>query len=251
MNVSRYYALVVTDIENWGGRPGAVQARMQVALRRILERTMAVAGIENAGIRSTSRGDGLIIALPAEVAKELITDRFVKALNRELRTYNDECLPAEVMRLRVALHAGDVHDGGTEWAGEAVVAACRLVDSDVLRRVLAAADTAVLALIVSAYWYDAVLGAGWADPTGYDRVQPGLKDYAGDAWIRVPGKSHPPGLLPSDTATAPPLPASVASAGPAHVVSFVSSGTHIGDNVAGDKVSGGKYVGWADGGIYG
>jgi len=247
VHISRYYALVVTDIENWGGRPGAIQARMQVALRLILERAMACAGIENAGVRSTSRGDGLIIALPAEVSKELITAGFVKTLNRELRTYDDECPPEEVMRLRIALHAGDVHDGGTEWAGEAVVTACRLVDSDVLRRVLNAADTAVLALIVSAYWYDAVLRAGWADPTDYDRVRPGLKDYAGDAWIRVPGKSHPPGLLPSDTATAPPPPAPAAAsvcAAP-HGVSFVNNGTHTGDNVAGDK-----HVGWADGGTF-
>jgi len=236
--VSRYYALVVVDIENWGGQPGAAQARMQAALRLILERAMVSVGIGSAGVRSTSRGDGMIIALSTEVSKELVTVPLVKALNRELRIYDDECPPDEVMRLRVALHAGDVHDGGTEWAGEAVVTACRLVDSDVLHRVLTAADTAVLAVIVSGSWYDAVLRAGWAVSTGYDHVRPAVKDYAGDAWIRVPGKARPPGLLPSDTASEPPPPPSAAGVGAARSISFTNNGTHVGDNVAGNKNTG-------------
>lgn len=198
MNASRYYAWVVMDIENWGGRPGSAQSRMQEALRGIIARARSATSIAEFAIRRTSRGDGVILGVPTEVAKETITGGFLKSLNRELRLYDDECPPDEVMRLRVSLHAGDAQDGGDEWAGNSVVVACRLVDSEILRRVLEAASSAVLAIIVSDVWYDAVLRERWADPTGYDQVVPRVKDYDGGAWIKVPGFSHPPGLLPFD-----------------------------------------------------
>lgn len=242
MHVTRYYALAVTDIENWSARPGPVQARMQSALRQILDRATGSAGIAGIDVRRTSRGDGLIVAFPATAPKEVITSRFVKALNRELRLHHDECPPDEGIRVRLALHAGDVHDGGDEWAGEAVVAACRLVDSDLLRGVLAAADTAVLAMIVSDYWYGAVLRPGWADTTGFSQVAVDLRGYVGDAWVRVPGMSRPPGLPPTDgravqpePPAAPPGPGAAATPGG---VQFANYGTHQGDNVAGPKYVG-------------
>ena len=172
MHPSRYHAMLVTDIEDWGGRPGAVQARLQEALGTILMQAIAAAGVDGGRVRRTSRGDGAIVAFPADVPKETITADLVKALNRGLRLHADECPVDETIRLRVALHAGDVQDRGDEWAGAAVVTACRLVDSEVLHRVLAAAASAVLAVIVSDEWFDAVLRERWADPTGYDPVRP-------------------------------------------------------------------------------
>lgn len=235
MNSSRYYAWVVLDIENWGGRPGSAQSRMQEALRGIIDRARSVCGIVEVAIRRTSRGDGVILGVPAEVAKETITGGFLKSLNRELRCYDDECLPDEEMRLRVSLHAGDAQDGGDEWAGNSVVVACRLVDSEILHRVLAAASSAVLAIIVSDLWYDAVLRERWADPTGYDQVSPRVKDYDGGAWIKVPGFSHPPGLLPSDVPnnhqqTQPPDPQPGGSA-------ITIYGPVGGDAFTGDKIA--------------
>jgi hypothetical protein len=169
--------MLVTDIEDWGGRPGAVQTRLQEALGSILTQAIGVVGVDGGRVRRTSRGDGAIAAFPADVPKETITADLVKALNRGLRLHADECPADETIRLRVALHAGDVQDRGDEWAGAAVVTACRLVDSEVLHRVLAAAASAVLAVIVSEDWYDAVLRERWADPTGYDPVRPAVKDY--------------------------------------------------------------------------
>ena len=156
---SRYYALVVMDMENWGGRPAAVQARMQVSLRVMVRRALTEAEIPRAHCRYTARGDGMVLALPAHVPKERITTDLVRVLEREVRAYNRPSAPEVNRRLRIALHAGDVHEGDGEWAREAVVTACRLVDADVVRRVLASADTAAVAVVVSASWYTAVISA--------------------------------------------------------------------------------------------
>ncbi|MDT5279944.1 MAG: hypothetical protein QOJ20_1139 [Mycobacterium sp.] len=241
MNASRYYAWVVMDIEDWGGRPGSIQSRMQDALRGIIARAKSASSIAEVEVRRTSRGDGVILGIPTEVAKETITGGFLRNLNRELRLYDDECPPDEVMRLRVSLHAGDAQDGGDEWAGNSVVVACRLVDSEILHRVLKAASSAVLAIIVSDVWYDAVLRERWADPTGYDQLVPDVKDYDGGAWIKVPGFSHPPGLLPSD---APRRHQGQHWQGfPAERPDRISGGasTAIYGNVYGDTVTGDKY----------
>lgn len=244
MNASHYYAWVVMDMENWGGRPGAVQARMQDALRGIITRAMSASAIGEHPIRQTSRGDGVILGISTEVPKETITSGFLKSLNRELWLYADECPPEEVMRLRVALHAGDALDGGDEWAGNAVVVACRLVDSEILHRVLTAASSSVLAIIVSDQWYDAVLREGWADPTGYDQVTPHVKDYYGGAWIKVPGLSRPPGLRPSDRPPhQEPRQKQSRQAPPAHRPNQVPGGSPITVHgaVRGDIITGNKY----------
>lgn len=257
MNASRYYAWVVMDIENWGGRPGCNQSRMQHALREIIARGMSASSIEEAAIRRTSRGDGVILGIPTEVAKETITSGFLKSLNRELRLYDDECPPDEVMRLRISLHAGDAQDGGEEWAGNSVVVACRLVDSEILHRVLKAASSAVLAIIVSDVWYDAVLRERWADPTGYAQVAPRVKDYHGGAWIKVPGFSRPPGLLPSDAPlrhrerreqSSPAQRSARVSGGSSIIVNGPIHGDTFTGNKYGDSFygSGGKTVNYGD-----
>lgn len=244
---SRYYALLVVDIENWGGRPAVVQVRLQAALRGILRDAIAVSSVSAHDVRTTSRGDGAIVAIPAVVPKEVVTARLVRAIDEKVRGYDVSADAGAEMRLRVALHAGDIHDGGDEWAGEAVVTACRLVDSELLHRVLAAAGRSVLALIVSDVWYRSVVGGGWVPPAGFERVWPVVKNYDGPAWVRVPAYDDPPGLRPVDRSV--PAGAAAASSGGA-ATGDVVQGQRIavrgdfvlGDKIHGDRVSGDKFI---------
>jgi class 3 adenylate cyclase len=196
--LSRYLSLVVVDIENWSGRTAVIQAELQRELREIAEASAGVTGTAWPEVRVTTRGDGLVLGYPADVPKEHLSDHLVVALTRALRAYGGRCRPGADMRLRVALHAGDVLADGEEWSGRAVTVACRLVDSDVLHRVLTAADRAVLAVIVSGEWYEAVVRQGYAADAGFEEVWFEGKGCSGPAWVRVPGYSEPPGLTPAD-----------------------------------------------------
>ena len=199
MKRSRYYAWAALDVENWSGRPAVNEANIQNALRGLEKRALAGAGIDLARVSGRqSRGDGAILALPGDVAKELITAQFVEALRESLLEHDADCDPADSIRMRLSLHAGDVLEGEGEWAGQPVIAVSRLVDSAVIKRVLAAAAPSPLALIVSGAWYDAVVREGHVSDQGYREVRFCEKTFIGSAWVKVPGRTCPPGLLHED-----------------------------------------------------
>jgi hypothetical protein len=197
---SRYYAWVVLDVEDWSSRPAVNGARIQRALNQLVTQSLASAGIDPGRVARQPRGDGAVLALPGDIAKEVITTEFVEALRGAVSEYAANCDPADLIRLRLALHAGEGIAGEGEWAGRPVITACRLVDSAVLKRVLAASTGYSLAVIVSTGWYDAVVREGYAPADGYREVWTEVKSFTDFAWIKVPGRSSPPGLLPEDHA---------------------------------------------------
>jgi hypothetical protein len=197
---SRYYAWAVLDVENWSSRPAVTASSIQQALRQIETQALASAGIDTARVARQPRGDGAILALPGDIAKEVITTEFVEALREGISEYDANCSPDESIRLRLALHAGEALEGEGEWAGQPVVVACRLVDSSVIKRVLAAATGCPLALIVSSAWYDAVVREGYVAADGYREVWVEAKTFADFAWVKTPGRTSVPGLLPADDA---------------------------------------------------
>ena len=72
--------------------------------------------------------------------------------------HNAGCAVPERMRLRVALHAGEVYHDAHGVAGTAINHAFRLVEAPALRSALDASP-GVLALIVSDWLYDEVVTA--------------------------------------------------------------------------------------------
>ena len=135
------------------------------------------------------------------MAGALIATTFVETLEMALVDHNQHLDPRLQIRIRLSLHTGNVIDSDGEWARQSVFVASRLADSQVVKRVLAAAQDSPLALIVSGDWYDAVIRSGYVSPTGYQQVWVKEKDFAGAAWVKVPGLVHPPGLLPEDSRT--------------------------------------------------
>ncbi len=198
MGRSRYYSWAVLDVEDWSGRPAVNAANIQRALQRIQTQALTRADIDPARVARQPRGDGAILALPGDVAKELITTQFVEALREAVLEHDADCAPEESIRIRLSLHAGDAIDGEGEWAGQSVIVASRLVDSAVIKRVLAASGRSPLALIISGDWYNAVVKEGHASSEGYREVWVTEKTFSGLAWVKVPGRTRPPGVLPED-----------------------------------------------------
>jgi class 3 adenylate cyclase len=90
------------------------------------------------------------------------------------------------MRLRVALHAGEIYRDAYGVAGAAINQAFRLVDAPVLRSALDESP-GMLALIISDRLFTEV---AWhhpaAEPGSYRQVQVIVKETATAGWIRVP-----------------------------------------------------------------
>jgi hypothetical protein len=194
-----YRCLFATDIEGWSARPGIDQACMQRATSAIVQRALGRHGLSDPSIHAQTRGDGVLLSLPGSTPKPRLTEMVARTLAQELDDHNLEAPRAHRMRWRVALHAGDValaDDGGL--SGAAVVDLCRLVDSDVARRVLHGTAGSPLVAVLSDAWYRSVVGEGYASASGYSHVRVSSKDGVRPAWIRVPGQPSPPGLTAGD-----------------------------------------------------
>jgi hypothetical protein len=103
------------------------------------------------------------------------------------------------LRMRVALHAGDVLRDDQGWVGAELNTACRLVDLPALRNALAQVPSARLAVVVSDIWFKTVVrhDPGTVDHRNYTRVPIAMKEPDHWAWIYVPG--HPKPSIPSMT----------------------------------------------------
>ncbi|MGH3695163.1 MAG: hypothetical protein ACRDRX_14450 [Pseudonocardiaceae bacterium] len=206
---SAYYAMIIVDIERFGQRKNPDQQWLRQQMYDVLARAATQAGIPWSDCHRSDRGDGVIILIPASVAKEDITEGFIRELNTELGIYARRSAASVAMRMRVALHAGDVVRDEQGWVNTELNTACRLVDLPALRDALAEVPSARLALIVSDAWFQAVVrhDPGAVDHRGYRQVPISVKELDDWAWIHVPGQ--PSANVPSapDPVRVPEAPA--------------------------------------------
>lgn len=189
---SRHLVLTV-DVERYSGRDNVLQWRVQQALPRIMQRAREELGLHPDGWLVQPSGDGQLAILPQDASERTVVTRLAPTVDRLLREYNHGLAPEARIRLRIAVHEGLVHlDGGNGFPGEAVVTACRLVDSPQLKAVLRRFPDAQVALIVSDRLYqDVVRHYGDLRPEHFLRVTASLPEKSFDAvaWIHLPGEN--------------------------------------------------------------
>lgn len=195
--------IVVVDVVGFGDlrRTNAHQVSVRGALYRIVAGAFARAGVEWSGCHHEDRGDGILVVLPPTAAKAPLVESLPGHLLGLLGEHNAAHDVEERIRLRVALHAGEVHHDDHGVAGRAVTHAFRLVDAPAFRAV-AAGSADDLAVITSAWFYDEVV---WhSGLTGYQRVPVGNKETTTTAWVWLPGsrQARPaPGPVPHQLPT--------------------------------------------------
>lgn len=187
-------AIVVVDVERFGDpiRTNLNQLAVREALYAALPRAFAESGICWDSCVSEDRGDGALILVPPEVPKIRLVTNLPGVLAAAVSRHNAKCSVPERMRLRVALHAGEVYRDAHGVAGAAVNHAFRLAEAPALRSALAASAGA-LALIVSDWFFTEVVRHDpAAEPGSYHQVQVIVKETAATGWIRVPDPAAEP-----------------------------------------------------------
>ncbi len=181
-------AIMVVDVERFGdpARTNLDQLVVREALYRALPEAFAKSGIGWESCVSEDRGDGALILIPPEVPKTRLVTGLPVMLAAAVSRHNAGCSVPERMRLRVALHAGEVYRDAHGVAGAAVNHVFRLAEAPALRSALAA-STGVLALIVSDWVFSEVVRHDpAAQPGSYRQVQVTVKETAATGWIRLP-----------------------------------------------------------------
>ena len=155
-------------------------------------------------------GDGAMIQLPAEVAKADLVAHLPDRMLAELRRYNEVHAAEANVRLRMALHAGEVYQGSHGTISDATSFAFRLLNAAEVKDALSESG-AVLALVVSeAFYQDVVRADPAADASSYQRISVSNKETNTEAWLRLlgAGPNGFPALVPRPPVT-PDFPALV------------------------------------------
>jgi class 3 adenylate cyclase len=177
-------AILALDIQGFGRleRSNLARARMRTGLHRLLGSAMTAAEIDPEHIEQTEYGDGVMVLLGPQVSKARLLHPLLPRLVSGLARYNRTAPDAARLRLRVALHAGELLRDAHGITGEDLIFAFRLLDADVVRAHLTQA-VADLVLVVS------------------DAIFQGIVNTATAEWI-LPSSS-PCGSLPRRPAPAP------------------------------------------------
>ncbi|MFC9681616.1 hypothetical protein [Streptomyces sp. NPDC056948] len=181
--------LLAVDAKGYGGVDVVTQREWQEAIRRLLEEAAGEAGLDWEQWATQVGGDSVFAVLPKGASEPDLVDPFMRQLEAGLRTFNRNRRDEAWLRLRAAVHFGTASPAANGFEGRAPVEIGRMLDSRVLKAALASAPAAQLALAVSATVFNDVIGEAYTtiQPREFREVRIAEKEYAGRAWIRVPG----------------------------------------------------------------
>lgn len=171
---------LVVDLRGFGTLTNPEQLAARRRLYGILSRAFTGGGVPWEGCRREDRGDGLLVVAPPWVPK---TTLLGPVLDRITDPRNDW-----PRRLRVAVHAGEMHHDGNGFVGTDVNRVFRLANSAPLREALER-TTAPCALLVSEELYHGIVRHGYGEiqPRSYFPVPLSEKETTTTAWLRIPG----------------------------------------------------------------
>jgi len=185
-------AILCVDIEGFGDRrrTNLHQVAVRDGLYRSLRDAFTRSGVEWAACYHEDRGDGALILVSPDVPKNLLAERVPRELASALSEHNRAHNIEARIRLRMAVHAGEVHSDAHGVVGAAINVAFRLLEADELKRALKA-SAGTLAVIASEWFFDEVIRHDPAsDPTAYRQVQVPVKETQTSAWVYVPGAAE-------------------------------------------------------------
>ena len=178
--------IVVVDVEGFGDqrRTNRDQVAVRDGLYRAMRDAFGRAGVPWDDCGHEDRGDGVFVLVPAEVPKGLLAESLPSALVTALRTHNGAHPDPERIRLRMALHAGEVQYDEHGVTAAAVNLAFRLLDAGALKAALASSP-GVLAVIASSWFYEEVVRHSSAVSV-YRPVEVVVKETTTTGWICLP-----------------------------------------------------------------
>ena len=225
--------IVVVDVEGFGDqrRTNRDQVAIRDGLYRATQDAFGRAGIPWDDCGHEDRGDGVFVLVPAEVPKGLLAGALPSALVTALSKHNGAHPAAERIRLRMALHAGEVQYDEHGVTAAAVNLAFRLLDAGALKAALSGSPGA-LAVIASSWFYEEVVRHS-AAASAYCPVEVAVKETLTTGWICLPDHTDPAGwamLQRPHAAPAVPsaLPAMVLRTLPRNTVAFTGRTGELG-----------------------
>jgi hypothetical protein len=187
-------ALMAVDICAFGDRrDGDMQLHLRAKMYELLARAFAMTLLPWPETYREDRGDGALIILPPAVPAEILLDPLAHHLSALLRQSNRFASDTARLRMRVAVHAGDVHGDAHGVAGRAVVLLFRLLDCPKFKRLLATSGADVGSIVSEPLFQDATHRSGFVDAGTYQQINVRCKETNTRARVWLPpqcGSGH-------------------------------------------------------------
>lgn len=192
---------LAVDVVGYSSRPRGAQIDVQNRLLWTMVQGCRVAEVNPARCDRQDSGDGQILILPAGVDEATVIPGMVLGLLAGLHRVNNPVGPGDRIRLRISMGQGAIQVAALGFVAPAVVAICRLLDSDELRDVLTAKPLSDAAFIVTDDLYQDMVGQGYGGlpAGGFSRigVSKPSKGFFAEAWVQAPDPQPPLAAVPA------------------------------------------------------
>lgn len=185
---SLHTTLVAVDITGFGARHEAtIQYHLRTRMYEHLIEAFMMTRLPWWDCYREDRGDGALIVAPPNICGDLFLDPLAHHLTAILHRYNRLTNDTNRLRLRIAVHHGDVHHDPHGITGYAVNYLFRLLEATTFKKAFHAAGSD-LALIVSDRFYtDASRRGGLINTTAYRQLRITHKETRrARAWLWIP-----------------------------------------------------------------
>jgi HD domain len=192
LRLPRHRVIVALDIERSTSRPDPVKAELRTMLYELFDAALRAAGVSaRRRDQFADRGDGLL-ALIDPAGPEPVLTSVIPLFSQLLASYNAGLShPGERdrrLRVRIAVHVGNIHDDDNGCFGEALDAAFRLLDDPRVKMALKAAQGPLAAVISADAWESAAHDNPAAATLEASRqpVSTYVADHEHQGWIIIP-----------------------------------------------------------------
>ncbi|WP_026405037.1 hypothetical protein [Actinomadura rifamycini] len=161
--------LIGLDIPNFGDerRTRDVQQFLRGSMYDVVADSLAITGLHWHECHHEDRGDGALIIAPPTAHAFHVLDPLAHHLTARLRRANRITNDVARLRLRVAVHSGDVHFDTHGVLGHAVTRLFRLLDAPAFKQAISAAPDSDVGMLVSDDLYRAAVADDAVDRDAY------------------------------------------------------------------------------------
>lgn len=190
-----HHALFVCDIVAFSdpARSDEIHRYLRQELRVRIGRAFDSTGVPYADCRVEDRGDGLLVVAPAGISAGLLVSPLAEHIDAELRRQHEVAAPVARLRLRTAVHGGEVHDDGHGLVGRAVIHAFRLLEAPAFKELMVSDAPRTGQIVSDTVFRDTVqAGSGrLCDPAAFRHLAVQVKETRTTGWVRLFGASPP------------------------------------------------------------
>jgi hypothetical protein len=186
---AHYVSMVLVDVEHFGdpARTDNHQLSVRDGVYSALTSAFTASEIPWDDCDVADLGDGVMILVPPVVSKNRLVARLPERLVDALDRHNRDIEPPSRARLRLALHAGEVHRDEHGITGNALNFGFRLLNAPAAKKALALAAGDLVVIVSEELYRNVVRHDPAALPETYRRIDFHSKETSATAWIRLPG----------------------------------------------------------------